>query len=622
MHIHHIAQFLAFIILLNTSPLALAQQKDTVSLSESQKLQIQQEETYREEVRRKLAEQRSQKKEPNTAIIVAVISALVAILSAAIAIRGQLKLAREKAALLRKRDERLKKEQAESIISRYREPLIQAAFELQSRIFNILHQRVLYIYYLKGNKRERVYVEENILYVVGQYFAWSEIIRREIQFLDLGEEDATRKLTQLQDRIRQLFLSDEFGRVFRVFRGEQRAIGELMIVNVEGVHHCIGFAEFVERQNPEFQYWFEELRKDIAAVAKDVHQHSARLLGLQHALVGIIDFLDPNYLRIPEKRRSRLEPKSIKRACLSAGISLGHYKVTAGTLGCVVLDRATGDRLILSSNHVLAYTNEAKAGDSILYPAVLDGGSKEDSSNFILVRFIPIKFGIEEANQVDAAVARPNDDVEMANEILQIGRVKGVTPARLGMAVRKFGKTTKLTKGVVTVLNTTVIVGFGHMGVARYENQIVTTSMAMCGDSGSLLVAADSPLAVGLLFAGSDMATIHNPIQTVLDNLEVDFIGDIKTSQIDSSKKAFDRLCSIQQAHETEIMGKANVVGLGVGLRSIGGTRTKEVSLVVLVNNKVPFRLLAHLDQIPSEIEGVKLDVQKVGRIEGLRDVP
>ena len=34
------------------------------------------------------------------------------------------------------------------------------------------------------------------------------------------------------------------------------------------------------------------------------------------------------------------------------GVSIGHYQISAGTLGCIVRDRTTGDRLILSNNHV------------------------------------------------------------------------------------------------------------------------------------------------------------------------------------------------------------------------------------------------------------------------------
>lgn len=48
-----------------------------------------------------------------------------------------------------------------------------------------------------------------------------------------------------------------------------------------------------------------------------------------------------------------------------------------------------------------------------------------------------------------------------------------------------------------------------------------THAMSAPGDSGSLLVAGDALRAVGLLFAGSNEATLYNPITTVLDMLEV-----------------------------------------------------------------------------------------------------
>lgn len=51
---------------------------------------------------------------------------------------------------------------------------------------------------------------------------------------------------------------------------------------------------------------------------------------------------------------------------LRLGGSVGHFKVTAGTLGCFVRDRTTGAVLILSNNHVLANENRAKKGDNIL----------------------------------------------------------------------------------------------------------------------------------------------------------------------------------------------------------------------------------------------------------------
>lgn len=78
---------------------------------------------------------------------------------------------------------------------------------------------------------------------------------------------------------------------------------------------------------------------------------------------------------------------------------------------------------------------------------------------------------------------------------------------------------------------------------------------------------------------------------------------------------AFERAQAVKRAYEHELMSKANVVGVGVGLRQRGGQRTKGVALVVMVKQKVPGSQLAPDDVIPSQIEGVPVDVQDVGEI-------
>ena len=99
--------------------------------------------------------------------------------------------------------------------------------------------------------------------------------------------------------------------------------------------------------------------------------------------------------------------------------------------------------------------------------------------------------------------------------------VEGTAEAALMMSVRKSGRSTGLTTGEIVVLDATVNVSYGEGRTVRFEDQIVTGAMSAPGDSGSLLVAGDALHAVGLLFAGSDDATIFNPIQTVLDLLDV-----------------------------------------------------------------------------------------------------
>ena len=87
------------------------------------------------------------------------------------------------------------------------------------------------------------------------------------------------------------------------------------------------------------------------------------------------------------------------------GTSIGHFAITAGTLG-VVVDR-NGEKLILSNNHVLANENNAAAGDAILQPGPHDGGRAEDKVAE-LADFVPINFS--GSNLVDAALARFVDD--------------------------------------------------------------------------------------------------------------------------------------------------------------------------------------------------------------------
>ena len=237
------------------------------------------------------------------------------------------------------------------------------------------------------------------------------------------------------------------------------------------------------------------------------------------------------------------------------GVSIGHYQVTAGTLGCIVRDRTTGLPLILSNNHVLANSNAGKLADPILQPGAADGGRADEDILAFLERFESLRFmeepascGIAQAvawvanaiarllgshhrlevirrdltavNVIDAALARPVDELRIDPQILGIGPILGTRAAQLGMAVRKSGRSTGLTTGEVEVLEATVTIGYGDRQ-ARFEGQIVSGAMSAPGDSGSILVAADGPQAVGLLFAGSDQATIYNPIDQVLQRMQV-----------------------------------------------------------------------------------------------------
>ena len=214
------------------------------------------------------------------------------------------------------------------------------------------------------------------------------------------------------------------------------------------------------------------------------------------------------------------------------GVSIGHYRITAGTLG--VVGHRAGARVILSNNHVLANANAAVIGDAILQPGPYDGGTDADRVATLDV-FVPIVFdgfldwllslfGIARPvrNVVDAALGKPLRDADVSDEILEIGSVSGAVTGTIGMQVRKSGRTTGLTEGRITTVAATVRVFYGLTRSARFRDQLVASALSQGGDSGALVVDAGNH-AVGLLFAGTSNTTILNPIAQVESLLGIAF---------------------------------------------------------------------------------------------------
>lgn len=235
------------------------------------------------------------------------------------------------------------------------------------------------------------------------------------------------------------------------------------------------------------------------------------------------------------------------------GCSIGHYQITAGTLGCLVRKR---DALyILSNNHVLANSNEATSGDAILQPGPYDGGRDTDDRIGSLSEFVPISF--EESslpdcpiadwtatilnrlaslagstirmrpyrmqlaeNKVDCALAKPLQTHDVKNEIYQLGVITGTQEAELGMRIKKSGRTTGVTNGTIEQIDVSARVSYGSNKVALFTDQVLAGSMSQGGDSGSAVLSENNRL-VGLLFAGSESTTIINRIENVFNALGV-----------------------------------------------------------------------------------------------------
>jgi len=253
----------------------------------------------------------------------------------------------------------------------------------------------------------------------------------------------------------------------------------------------------------------------------------------------------PKYISIKSKGRTGRWRPSI------GGISIGHEDVTVGTFGCVVYKNKRP--YILSNNHVLANSNDAQINDPILQPGTYDGGKKDDKIA-ILEKYVEIRFEQEEpvckialfslrllnwlnlilkpsykwgltkksstVNQVDAAIAKPLSPDLIKEDILEIGKIKGLTTPSIGLEVQKSGRTTGYSKSNIEVLDATIRVDYSSGKSAVFEGQIITGPMSQGGDSGSVVLDMNNKL-VGLLFAGSDQITILNPIQDVFKLLGI-----------------------------------------------------------------------------------------------------
>lgn len=229
------------------------------------------------------------------------------------------------------------------------------------------------------------------------------------------------------------------------------------------------------------------------------------------------------------------------------GYSVGHFAITAGTIGARVVD-ASGNVYILSNNHVLANSNGASIGDAIYQPGPFDGGTSADQVA-TLFRFRPIDFA-GGANPFDAAIASttaadvgnatPVDDGYGTPSAQVYGDAGGDgmfddVASLLGTRVQKYGRTTKLTKGAITGINGTVTVCYEVVFIfctksARFTDQLIIDAAGFSdgGDSGSLIVSDDgTSRPIGLLFAGSATQTIANRIDLVLSYFGVAIDGGV-----------------------------------------------------------------------------------------------
>ena len=221
---------------------------------------------------------------------------------------------------------------------------------------------------------------------------------------------------------------------------------------------------------------------------------------------------------------------------LTQRVSVGHYAVTAGTIGGFVHRADSNQWYVLSNNHVLADENGGQIGDVVIQPGSADGGGPDGDRIGALADYV--KLDPSAPNRVDGALAAVDDRIQIEPTLLPgLGTVSGTVSSEQAAKIEqvaKLGRTSGLTFGTVIGSEMDgIVVEFG-IGLLRFDGLIAVRGNAsrpfsQGGDSGSLIVTADDHRAFGLLFCGGDSGngetedvTYANPIGDVLTQLHAE----------------------------------------------------------------------------------------------------
>lgn len=231
----------------------------------------------------------------------------------------------------------------------------------------------------------------------------------------------------------------------------------------------------------------------------------------------------------------------------------------SGTLGSLIQD-SNSHQYLLSNNHVLARSDQASMGDSIVQPGLIDNNCTPYGEGpgvvpiAALTGWLKLSFS---ATNADAAIALADSGmVNPSGAILELGAKQsdgtlaaappGISSsggkgeaATLDLAVAKSGRTTGLTCASISALNLDVTVDY-YLDCAEtkpyltktFINQLAISGnqFSDAGDSGSLVVDTSNAEPVGLFFAGGVDTSgvsqgVANPAPDLLNELTTQ-LGD------------------------------------------------------------------------------------------------
>lgn len=215
----------------------------------------------------------------------------------------------------------------ETIYRRYRDPIVLAAIELANRLDEIereyptdyLHSDCLHgppIEPGHGTERDAYFARykcQSTIYRMAALLGWLELYRQELVFLDAGTKTQARAREAVLQRFRGVLADGHLIAVHTdwqawsdalIFREEQRAVGESMIVSPGAARVVMGYGQFVsllETGGPDAR-WLQLVVNFFADPRdqRDFRRHRYSLL-LKH-LIELVRHFEP--ARLTERLRT------------------------------------------------------------------------------------------------------------------------------------------------------------------------------------------------------------------------------------------------------------------------------------------------------------------------------
>lgn len=205
---------------------------------------------------------------------------------------------------------------------------------------------------------------------------------------------------------------------------------------------------------------------------------------------------------------------------LRIGSSVGGVGATAGSLGGFA-ENEQGVRFLITDISALLLGGVGPG--PVLQPGPADGGEAPRDIIASAMEAVSLTDSMPAKQLIAFAALRP--DLEIDASVSEIGRIQGVASidARMvGVTVRKVGRTSGLTAGVIRSVDAEIQMSVpdpdGEWLMVVLSGAIVSTPISRPGDGGALVI-DEYGRAVGIIVGASQDMTIIAPLKPRLEDL-------------------------------------------------------------------------------------------------------